>query len=141
MKDGAGNLLGAVRPDGGFCTRAYTAEDAGGSVMYRLSVNHCHCGVQWSHCPCGPCKEVGIHVRTPDGSAATELLHVNQNCCTTGDMSKDDVTFLDFPAGLDVRGKAVLMAATMVMDRALFRQERNKSAHRTSEIHIHRSGE
>lgn len=117
-----GNLVGTVEQEWSVCAPKYSVKDAQGNVALTIEGPVCTFTV------CG--SDVEFQVLSPDGSTEVGKISKQWSGFLKEAFTDADIFGINFPVDLDVRMKAVLLGACMLIDFNFFEKTKNEEGDR-----------
>mmetsp|Transcript_60079 Transcript_60079/g.69597 ORF Transcript_60079/g.69597 Transcript_60079/m.69597 type:complete len:346 (-) Transcript_60079:216-1253(-) len=102
--------------------------NGGDDLRYKIVANCCQLGF-WCKWPCDPCQNIDFEVRNSGGEVVGSLKKFSQGCIKASfDEASSSQFTLVYPPNCDPRDKALLIAATLLIDFRFFEEKPNKNS-------------
>eukprot|EP00828_Plagiopyla_frontata_P040904 TRINITY_DN5673_c0_g1_i4.p1 TRINITY_DN5673_c0_g1~~TRINITY_DN5673_c0_g1_i4.p1 ORF type:complete len:366 (-),score=59.20 TRINITY_DN5673_c0_g1_i4:42-1139(-) len=126
--------LGKVNWPFNCCSMELEVFDAQKTHIYNIYGDICQLGV-WCRFPCESCQRIEFSVRDPNTKQELSQLVKKSQGCIKAAISDADNFSLVFPKGIEPAKKALLMAATIMLDFSYFEENpRNRNNQQGSDL-------
>ncbi|CAK78558.1 unnamed protein product (macronuclear) [Paramecium tetraurelia] len=127
VENAQNKLLGYIIDPIYCCRIGCNILDSDNQLRYMIKASTCQ-SYFWCRCPCSiECNKIGFDIKLPTGEVVAPMLKQVKTCCNTDSFSICDNISAMFPQKATTEDKALILAATIMIEFMYFEKPRSRS--------------